>query len=240
MIDTPNTGIAFIAGLVSFFSPCVVVLVPIFLANLAGVNLKEADLPDRQRLIRQATWLFVIGFTITFTIFGSVSGLLAQQFVQFERYFTLIAGILIIFFGLMIADVVKLGFLMRTFRVKISPEPGRRSTLYPLLMGIAFAAGWTPCVGPVLAAILLLAGESGSVMIGAFYLLIYSIGLTLPFLFVGYFIGRSQKIIHALTPHLGWLKYVTAAIVVLLGILLISGNLGRLLSYFYFLRSPAM
>jgi cytochrome c-type biogenesis protein len=239
MIDSLNVGIAFIAGLVSFFSPCVVVLVPIFLANLAGVNLKEADLPEKQRLIRQATWLFVIGFTITFTIFGSVSGLLAQQFVQFERYFTLVAGILIIFFGLVIADIVKLGFLMRTFRLPVKAT-AQRSTLYPLLMGIAFAAGWTPCVGPILAAILLLAGESGSATVGAFYLLIYSIGLTLPFLLVGYFIARAQKIIHALSAHLGWIKYVTAAIVILLGLLLLTGNLGRLLSFFYFLRPPTM
>jgi len=239
MIEGLNIGVAFIAGLVSFFSPCVVVLVPIFLANLAGVSLKEADLAVSQRLIRRATWLFVIGFTITFAIFGSVSGLLAQQFVQFERYFTLVAGILIIFFGLVIADVIKIGVLMRTFRLPVQTNQ-HRGTLYPLLMGIAFAAGWTPCVGPVLAAILLLAGESGSAAIGAFYLLIYSIGLTLPFLLTGYFIGRSQKIIHALSPHLGWIKYVTAAIVIMLGLLLISGNLGRLLSYFYFLRPPAM
>ncbi len=234
MVDQLNLLIAFTGGLVSFFSPCVVVLVPIFLANIAGVNLRTDDLAQAQKQIRRSTWLFVIGFTITFAIFGSISGLLAAQFVQFEKYFSVIAGALIIFFGLVIADLIKISWLYKTFRVEPKPS-GDRSRLYPLLIGVGFAAGWTPCVGPVLAAILLLAGESGSASVGAIYLLAYSLGLMLPFVLVGTFIERSRKVISGLTPHLGWIKYFSAAVVIGLGILLMSGNLGRILSYFYFL-----
>ncbi len=235
MIETVSLGVALFGGLVSFLSPCVVLLVPVFLANVAGVNLRTDDPVYAKKQIRRSTWLFVLGFTITFAIFGSVSGLLAAQFVSFERYFSLIAGGLIVFFGLVIADIIKISWLYRTLRFEPKPtaDHGR---FYPLLMGIGFAAGWTPCVGPVLAAILLLAGESGSATVGAIYLLAYSIGLMIPFILVGTYIERSQKIIRALTPHLGWIKYVTALIVVVLGLLLMTGNLGRILSYFYFFR----
>jgi len=239
MIESLNLGIAVVAGLVSFLSPCVVILVPIFLANVAGVNLKTDDPSYAQAQIRRATWLFVLGFTVTFAMFGTISGLLARQFTSFENYFSVIAGLLIIFFGLIIADVVKIGFLYRSFRIEPKPLHDR-SRFYPLLMGVAFAAGWTPCVGPVLAAILLLAGESRSALVGTTYLIAYSLGLTLPFLLVGYFIQRSQNVIKALTPHLGWIKYVTAAIVVALGLLLLTGNLGRVTGFFYFLAPPSM
>lgn len=90
--------------------------------------------------------------------------------------------------------MIKIGFLYRAFRVNAQPNQDR-SRIYPLLMGIGFAAGWNPCVGPVLAAILLLAGESGSAFVGIIYLLAYSLGLMLPFLFVGYFLERGQKLI---------------------------------------------
>src|SRR5688500_13391616 len=106
MVSQLNLGIAFLAGLVSFLSPCVVVIIPVFLANLAGVNLKDTEAADQQRKLHRATWLFVLGFTIVFTIFGTVSGLLAQQFVQFNKYFSIVAGLLMIFFGLVIADVI--------------------------------------------------------------------------------------------------------------------------------------
>lgn len=234
MVESVSLGIAFFGGLISFFSPCVVVLVPVFLANIAGVNLRTDDLQLARRQIRRSTWLFVLGFTVTFAFFGSVSGLLAAQFVSFERYFSLIAGILIVFFGLVIADVVKINALYRT--VRLQPAPGsNRGQLYPLIMGIGFAAGWTPCVGPVLAAILLLAGESGSAIVGSIYLIAYSVGLMIPFILAGTFIERSRSLIQKLTPHLGWIKYFSAAVVIALGLLLATGNLGRILSYFYFL-----
>lgn len=237
MIESLNVGLAFAAGLLSFASPCVIVLVPIFLSNLAGVKIDEADVPGTQRRLHLATWLFVIGFTVTFTIFGAVAGLFARQFVDFSYYFNIIAGILIIFFGLTMVEVIKLSWLQRTLRINVSKE---RGTLYPLLMGIAFAAGWTPCVGPVLAAILLLAGASNSVAVGSFYLLIYSLGLMIPFLLVGYFLKSSQTVIHKISRYLNVIKWVAGLIVIGLGILLITGDLGRFISYFYFLRPPGL
>lgn len=235
MVDSLNLGIAFLAGLLSFASPCVIVLVPIFLSNLAGVKIDQADLPATQRRLHLATWLFVIGFTVTFTIFGALAGLFARQFVDFSYYFNIVAGILIIIFGLTMIDVIKLSWLQKTLRLPVS---NARSSLYPLLMGVAFAAGWTPCVGPVLAAILLLAGTSGSVVAGSFYLIVYSLGLMIPFLLVGYFLKSSQTLIHKVSKYLNIIKWVAGLIVICLGILLITGDLGRFISYFYFLKPP--
>jgi cytochrome c-type biogenesis protein len=237
MLDSLNIGIAFLAGLLSFASPCVIVLVPIFLSNLAGVKIDQADIPATQRHLHLATWLFVIGFTVTFTVFGALAGLFAKQFVNFSYYFNIVAGILIIFFGLTMIDVIKLSWLQLTLRLNVSKE---RGTLYPLLMGIAFAAGWTPCVGPVLAAILLLAGASSSVVVGSFYLLIYSLGLMIPFLLVGYFLKSSQTVIHKISRYLYVIKWIAGLIVIGLGILLITGDLGRFISYFYFLKPPSL
>lgn len=240
MVESLNVWVAFLAGLLSFASPCVIVLVPIFLSNIAGVKIDQTDLPQTQKRIQRATWLFVIGFTVVFTIFGALSGLVAQQFVNFRDYFNLIAGLLIIFFGLTMLDVVKLNFLQRTFRLPVGKTTQARNTWYPLLMGIAFAAGWTPCVGPVLAAILLQAGSTASVGVGTFYLLVYSLGLMIPFLIVGYYIRSSQKLIYKVSPYLGIIKWVAGLIVILLGVLLISGDLGRFISYFYFLVEPRL
>jgi len=237
MIESVNVGIALLAGLLSFASPCVVVLVPIFLSNLAGVKIDEADLASTQRRLHLATWLFVIGFTVTFTVFGALAGLFAKQFVNFSYSFNIVAGILIIFFGLTMVEIIKLSWLQKTLRLNVSNERGR---LYPLLMGIAFAAGWTPCVGPVLAAILLLAGASSSVAIGSFYLLVYSLGLMIPFLLVGYFIKSSQAVIHRISRYLNVIKWVAGIIVIGLGVLLITGDLGRFISYFYFLAQPKL
>lgn len=239
MIESPNLAIAFLAGLISFFSPCVVVIVPIFLANLAGVKLNQADASVQARQIQLSTWLFVIGFALTFTVFGALAGLLAKQFFVFNRYFSILAGGLMIFFGLVIAEIVKIDWLQRTFRWPVSRTPVH-NRLYPLLMGTTFAAGWTPCVGPVLAAILLLAGESASAAVGSIYLLSYSIGLMLPFLLAGYAIQRAQKLVYLISPYLGKIKWLTASIVIILGLLLITQNLGRFLSYFYFLKPPTM
>ncbi|MEK7548357.1 MAG: cytochrome c biogenesis protein CcdA [Patescibacteria group bacterium] len=237
MIESPNLAIAFLAGLVSFFTPCVVIIVPVFLANLAGVKLDQSESHEQAGQIRRATWLFVLGFAVTFTIFGAVSGLLAQQFVQFNKYFSVVAGALMIFFGLTIAEVIKIDFLQRTFRLPVG-QSGLRNRFYPLLMGVTFAAGWTPCVGPVLAAILLLAGESASAGVGSIYLLSYSVGLMLPFLLAGYAIGRAQKLVYKISPYLGKIRWLTASIIIILGLLLMTQNLGRLLSYFYFLVPP--
>lgn len=240
MVDGLNVGIAFLAGLLSFASPCVIVIVPIFLSNVAGVRIDQANLPGIKRDIRRATWLFVIGFTIVFTTFGALSGLAAQQFVTFREYFNIVAGILIIFFGLTMLDVLQLSFLQRTLRLPVEKTEKARSRWHPLLMGIAFAAGWTPCVGPILAAILLQAGSTASAGLGMLYLLAYSLGLMLPFILVGYFLQSSQKFIYKISPYLGVIKWIAGLIVILLGILLISGDLGRVVSYFYFLKPPAM
>lgn len=236
MIDYLNAFIAFNAGLLSFFSPCVVVLVPIFLANIAGVRIDQADQTDQAKKVIHATWLFVLGFSITFTVFGLLSAIAAIKFISFERNFSIIAGIFLIIFGLIIAEIINAPLLQRTLKIQI-PLNQSKNKLYPLLMGVSFAAGWTPCVGPVLAAILLLAGQSGSVTTGALYLLFYSIGLTLPFLFFGYSIGRSRKILERLIPQLVKIKYLTATVVIALGVLLITGKLGMILSYFYFINN---
>src|SRR3989344_1232363 len=239
MVDNLNLLIAFVAGLISFFSPCVVVIVPIFLSNLAGVRSENINDTKLKQHIVYSTLVFVLGFVLVFTIFGIVSGLFAKAFVSYIGYFNIIAGILIIFFGLVTLELIPLQVFQRTLKVNIRNE-ARYNLSKSFLVGAAFAAGWTPCVGPILAAILLLAGSSATAFSGGVYLIAYGFGLALPFIFFALFISQISGWLKKITPYLKYFNYVAGGFLILLGVLLITGNLGKVASYFYFLRPPTL
>jgi len=237
MVDNLNLLIAFVAGLISFFSPCVVVIVPIFLSNLAGVRSENINDTKLKQHIVYSTLVFVLGFVLVFTIFGIVSGLFAKAFVSYIGYFNIIAGILIIFFGLVTLELIPLQVFQRTLKVNIRNE-ARYNLSKSFLVGAAFAAGWTPCVGPILAAILLLAGSSATAFSGGVYLIAYSLGLAIPFLFFALFITKISSWLRKIHNYLKYFNQLAGFFLICLGILLITGRLAQIASFLYFLNPP--
>ena len=225
--------VAFIAGLVSFLSPCVLPIIPGFLSYLSGISTSEADSSRGRFMIFLNTIFFVLGFTLVFSILGVlINGVFADAAFGIRDWLGKIGGTIIILFGLVLMKVIKLPFLEkeRKFRVK------KFSITYvtSFMFGLAFAAGWTPCVGAVLASILTLAAVSAN---NAFSLLIaYSLGLTLPFLITGLFVSRMQGLIIKYEKALSHVNVVFGIVLVILGILVFTNTLSTI-SNFGFLQS---
>ncbi|MBI4043847.1 MAG: cytochrome C biogenesis protein [Candidatus Diapherotrites archaeon] len=215
---------AFIAGLVSFLSPCVLPLVPAFLTFLAGTTLDEAkeNFSHARVKIFLSSVFFVLGFSIVFSVLGVLlQSVLSSVAYDVRTYLGYVGGILIIFFGLVLMGIIKIPALMgeHTFKVKSD----RASYFTSFLFGAAFAAGWTPCVGAVLGGILTLAVTNPQT---AFPLMVtYSLGLGVPFLLVGLFVSQSKQAINAITPHLKWLNIVFGIVLIILGILVFTNTL---------------
>ena len=219
---------AFVAGLLSFLSPCVLPLIPGYLSFMTGLTaseLADEDRPTAKVMIPAA--LFVLGFSLVFVALGASASVLGQFLSDHRRLIEEIAGIAVVFFGVYMLGVIKVPWLYGEARLDMgkSRSFGRAAAV---VMGMAFAAGWTPCVGPILGSILALAASTGSIGIGALLLLVYSLGLGLPFLLVAFLFGR-------LTPVLRWLNArslivsrVAGALLIGIGLLIFSGRLAVL------------
>jgi len=220
--------IAFIAGIVSFLSPCVLPLIPGFLSYLSGISTSESNSTKSKAIIFLNTVFFVLGFTLVFSIIGVlINGIFADVAFSVRTWLGRIGGIIIILFGLALMKAIHLPFLEREHKFKVKKTGITYVTSF--MFGLAFAAGWTPCVGAVLASILTLAAVSAK---NAFYLLLaYSIGITLPFLITGLFVSRMQNFIQ---KHEKTLKYVNIAfgiLLVILGILVFTNSLNRISNF---------
>jgi len=225
--------IAFFGGLVSFLSPCVLPLVPAFLAYLAGTSLNEAE--NKRREIFLASLFFVLGFAAVFSVLGVLLNTLLEAVAyDVQTWLARIGGALIIIFGLYLVELIRLPFLEREFKFAPNVRFGSKY-LTSFIFGAAFAAGWTPCVGAVLGGILGLAAQNPG---SAFALLFsYSLGLGIPFLLVGFFAARAQGFIVRFAPYLRYAKIIFGIVLILLGVLAFTQNLNRianleLLNYF--------
>jgi len=223
-------GAALLAGLLSFVSPCVLPIVPPYLAYLAGVSFSELDAegvsPAVSRRIVRASVAFVAGFTTVFVAFGATASVIGQQLAQYFDTLSIIAGILIIIMGLHFIGVFRIGLLYREARLNVDKKPAGLIGAY--VMGLAFAFGWTPCVGPVLAAILFVASAEATALRGAGLLAVYSLGIGIPFvlagLFASAFIGwasRFKRHMHAIEMTMGGLLVIT-------GVLFMTGQMSAI------------
>lgn len=226
--------VAFLAGLISFFSPCVVVLVPAFLSNLAGVSFSELEKSESvyRRVILANTLFFIAGFTVVFVTLGAFFGVITSVLPISQLLLQRIGGILLILFGLFTLNLIKIPALEIGRGLAVSKAATSFRSLRSFLTGAAFGIAWTPCVGFILAGILTLAAVSGAALQAAFLLLVYSIGLTLPFLVVGLFTQRSAKFLSTHGRFLQYTNYVAGAVLIILGILIFTGDfvslIGRL------------
>ncbi|HVM08616.1 MAG TPA: cytochrome c biogenesis protein CcdA [Acidimicrobiales bacterium] len=223
--------LAFGGGMVSFLSPCVLPLVPGYLSLMSGVSLAELGSPtaaDTRRLLR-STLLFVAGFTIVFVALGASASALGQLLLENKRVLERVAGVLVIAMGLFLAGVIAPGFLQRERRFDVLPS--KLGAFAPPVMGMAFAFGWTPCIGPSLAAVLALATNENTLGRGVALLFVYSLGLGVPFVAAGLAFGRLTEVFAWVKRHFRALNVTSGAVLTIVGILLFTGRMGRVSSF---------
>ena len=229
---------AFAAGVISFLSPCVLPLVPGYVSFVAGSSLEE--LRDRQAPRLQAAGLaatFVLGFTLVFVAFGASATALGSLLLAYRYELGLIAGVVVILFGLHMLGITPIRWMNRDARFHLEIGGGR--TFGALLIGIAFAFGWTPCIGPVLGAILTLGASTADVAKGAALLAVYSLGLGLPFLLAALFTGTLLAWLKALGRAGRNLQRAAGGLLVAMGVLMVTGQLERL-AYWLLATFPAL
>ncbi len=214
--------IALGAGILSFLSPCVLPLVPVYLANIAGISVLSSEPPGR-RYILLHTISFVAGFSLVFTALGASLGLLGGMVPP--SLLSNIGGVLLIILGLFLVAATKLPWLNYERRLDFKKAKGS-GYFRSLSIGAIFSLGWTPCVGPVLAGILALAWSSQTVWQGIYLLIAYCLGLGLPFIGVSLAIGAASRPLKWLSRHAFATSAVSAALLITIGILMLTGNLG--------------
>jgi cytochrome c-type biogenesis protein len=217
--------VAFGAGIISFLSPCVLPLVPSYLSMMSGVSaadLADTSRPDQRRLLR-STLLFVAGFTVVFVVLEATANGLGQTLHRHQRGLDMIAGVVIICAGIMFAGLIQPAWLLRERRWHV--HPGQLGQWAAPVMGMAFAFGWTPCIGPVLAAVLSLASNTHSLGRGEAMLVAYSLGLGVPFVVLGVAFGRLTGVLAFVRRHLRAINLVSGLLLAALGVLLVTDDL---------------
>jgi len=214
--------VAFLAGLVSFLSPCVLPLVPSYLAFVTGMSLEDLqEGVDRRATFIHAT-LFVLGFSTIFVLLGAAASFLGQFFRYYEVWIARAGGVVIIILGLHLAGVFRLAPLLREKRVHLANKPvGYLGTFG---VGVAFGAGWTPCIGPVLGAILTYGFSQDTVWAGVGLLSVYSLGLAVPFLLAALALDWFLRAFRRFRRWMPWVEKASGVLLVFLGILLLTGK----------------
>lgn len=220
---TPTLSLAFSAGILSFLSPCVLPLVPSYLAYVGGSGAAK-----RSILLRNAL-LFVVGFSSIFIALGASASALGSLLRSQRELLTIGGGVLVIAFGLVLLGVIRLPVLMRDTRVQARHDAS--TPVGAVLLGMAFAAGWTPCIGPVLGGILTLAGASGTLLEGVTMLAVYSAGLAVPFLLAALALDPFLRVSRRLRHWLPWVERAAGGLLVIAGVLMVTGTYTRLNSW---------
>jgi cytochrome c-type biogenesis protein len=217
-----TVGIAFLAGLVSFVSPCVLPLVPAYLSLLTGSSLDELQGRDGSALRALAVGhaiAFIIGFTIVFVGLGLTASAFGVLLNENRRIIAEVGGVVCVILGLQMMGMLRIPFLMRDTRVSVQRE--RRSFWTSGLVGIAFAAGWSPCIGPILALILSIASQQHTAQ-AAFLLFVYSLGLAVPFFLTAVAIGAVLPVLTRIKRFLPAIEFCAGAFLVIVGVVLVN------------------
>jgi cytochrome c-type biogenesis protein len=216
--------VAFVAGLLSFLSPCVLPLVPSYVGFITGMTLPEVS--GRRRAAFLHAVLFVAGFSLVFVLLGASATALGRALNYYQVWLQRVGGVLIIIFGFLCLGVFKVGILNQERRVHLDHKPV--GYLGSALVGVAFGAGWTPCIGPVLGAILGLAATTSDVTRGMQLLAVYSAGLALPFLIAAVAVESFLDWFQGFRRYLPWVMRLSGLILIVVGILLVTGEFTRL------------
>jgi cytochrome c-type biogenesis protein len=240
MSTLPLPIAAFVAGLISFLSPCVLPLVPGYVSLISGAGVEELKSNDAQllRKVMVNSGAFILGFAIVFVTLGALATEVGQVLARYKSVLGQVAGIVIIIFGLHLTGLFKIKALYTDAR--LHSVKGGSTTWGSFVIGFAFAFGWTPCVGPILAVILGLAATQNSVMKGIGLLAIYSLGLAVPFLLTSLGIERFLKFYSRFRSHMHALEVASGALLIVLGGLLVLGRFAVIARYFSFLNRFAL
>lgn len=224
MITDVTIPAALVAGIVSFLSPCVLPLVPPYLIYLTGATIEHVANDEQEAVSRRAVMIsalmFVLGFSTVFTMLGASASLIGSVIRAYAAQLSIVAGVLIILMGLHFLGLTRIRLLMREGRLAM-PKPVGLWGAY--VMGLAFAFGWTPCIGPILAAILSVAAAEATVTKGAGLLAVYSLGLGIPFLLAAFMVERFSSVFARMKKHLVHVERVMGALMILTGIAFLTG-----------------
>jgi len=219
----PAMMVALAAGVLSFLSPCVLPIVPPYLAYMGGITM--TDIQDDTKTARRRALIpaifFVMGLSTVFIFLGFTASLLGQFFLQNQILLARISGVVVIIFGLHFLGVFRIPLLDRDVRLDVGDKGG--TTFGAYVLGLAFAFGWTPCIGPQLGAILSISAQESSVQRGTMLLAVYAIGLGLPFLLAAAFIDRAQGLMVKMKPYMKLIERVMGLLLVAVGTALVTG-----------------
>ncbi|MGK2907488.1 MAG: cytochrome c biogenesis CcdA family protein [Desulfuromonadales bacterium] len=231
--------IAFTAGILSFASPCVLPLIPSYLTYITGLSFKQLETEHPGAKIRLTIILhslcFILGFSVVFVLLGAIAGIASSKFQLYLRegleWFEMIGGLLIFLFGVHITGLFHFGVLLGEKRVQLHKKPS--GFIGTFVVGIAFAAGWTPCIGPILASILMVAATSGQVGEGVGLLAVYSLGLGVPFLLSGLLFHQFLVAFNRFRKYIRLVEIGTGVMLMAVGIMLMFSLTGKLTMYLY-------
>lgn len=222
MTESVGVVLALTAGLLSFLSPCVLPLVPSYLSFVSGMTLDDLQDDSRRTHVLAHSLLFVGGFTAVFVLLGATASFLGLLAHAYRDWIAQLGGALIIVLGLHLLGVLRITALLRERRVQLSDKPV--GFLGTLAVGAAFGAGWTPCIGPVLGAVLTLAGTRETVWSGVWLLLVYSAGLAVPFLLAAVALDRFLATFRRFRCWIPWMERAAGGLLAILGLLLVTGS----------------
>jgi cytochrome c-type biogenesis protein len=229
-------ALAFTAGLLSFLSPCVLPLIPSYLTFVTGVGFDDLTRARRSALLHAL--LFVTGFTLIFIALGASATVLGRLLLHYRIWITRFGGALVIVFGLYLLGVVRVSAFDRERRVHLANKP--MGYLGTVLVGIAFGAGWTPCLGPILGAILTYTAAQADLSRGLPLLLAYSIGLALPFLLAAVAVERFLETVARIRPYLARVSQVSGALLIIVGVLMLFDYFTVMATYLQVLTPAAL
>ncbi|MBI3046651.1 MAG: sulfite exporter TauE/SafE family protein [Candidatus Harrisonbacteria bacterium] len=229
---------AFIAGVLTFLAPCTLPLVPGYLGFISGASLEDLKNPEKAKRARWKIFLngffFMAGFSAVFIILGTLVGFIGATFLApYRLWLVRIGGIFVIIFGFFMLNIVKIPFLMGEKQFKAVGLFKQGKPINSFILGSAFAFGWTPCVGPILGSILLLASTASSALQGALLLTIFSAGLAVPFLLIAVGIGSASRYIKNISKYLNIISIIGGLFLIFLGVLLLTNKLGIWIAYLY-------
>jgi len=231
--------LAFTAGILSFASPCVLPLIPSYLTYITGLSFKQLDAEHPDSKIRLTilfhSLCFILGFSVVFVLLGAIAGIASSNFQHYLHegleWFELIGGLLIFLFGVHMTGLFHFGVLLGEKRVHLHKKPS--GFIGTFVVGIAFAAGWTPCIGPILASILMVAATSGQVGEGVALLTVYSRGLGVPFLISGLLFHQFLIAFNRFRKYIHFVEICTGVLLMAVGIMLMFDLMGELTMYLY-------